>query len=163
MMAFAQQHHSLRCGGRLCASPMIVSASRLGGRRSARERPDISLRAEASPSNNGESSSATTSATKPPPSQQQQQQQQSQADRRQTQQESKDEFSWQEFLTSDLPGKLGIMIGLIALSRVGVYIRLPGVDVDAFAATMANSGVMGYAQRLDRHAHACNDLTTTAM
>ena len=29
-------------------------------------------------------------------------------------------------LCSDLPAKLGVLIGLIALSRVGVYIRLPG-------------------------------------
>ena len=40
-------------------------------------------------------------------------------------------------------------MGLIALSRVGVYIRLPGVDVDAFAANLAaNSGVMGYVDTL---------------
>ncbi|GAX74425.1 hypothetical protein CEUSTIGMA_g1874.t1 [Chlamydomonas eustigma] len=57
-------------------------------------------------------------------------------------------FSWKEFLSSDLPSKLGVLVGLIALSRVGVYIRLPGVDVDAFAATMANNGVMGYVDTL---------------
>lgn len=40
------------------------------------------------------------------------------------------------------------MVGLIVLSRVGVYIRLPGVDVDAFAETMKNSGLLGYVDAL---------------
>jgi hypothetical protein len=55
-----------------------------------------------------------------------------------------EQFSWQEFWGSDLPQKLGVLVGLIVLSRVGVYVRIPGVDVDAFAATMSSSGLMGY-------------------
>ena len=29
-------------------------------------------------------------------------------------------------------------------SRLGVYMRLPGVDVDRFAESMASGGLMGY-------------------
>lgn len=58
---------------------------------------------------------------------------------------SRDEaFSWKEFFASELPGKLGVLVGLIVLSRVGVYIRIPGVDVESFAAAMSNNGLMGY-------------------
>ena len=39
-------------------------------------------------------------------------------------------------------------MALILISRFGVYIRIPGVDIDAFAATMASSGVMGYVDAL---------------
>jgi len=59
-----------------------------------------------------------------------------------------DKFSWQEFFQSDLPKKLGILGALIVLSRIGVYIRLPGVDVDGFAETMSNSGLLGYVDAL---------------
>jgi len=34
------------------------------------------------------------------------------------------------------------------VSRLGVYVRLPGVDVDAFANTMANNGLLGYVDTL---------------
>lgn len=57
-------------------------------------------------------------------------------------------FSWQEFFKSDLPQKLGVLLGLIILSRLGVYVRIPGVDVDAFADTMKNSGLLGYVDAL---------------
>lgn len=63
-------------------------------------------------------------------------------------------FSWNEFINSELPGKLGILVGLIVLSRVGVYIRLPGVDIDAFAQTMSNSGLMGYVDGEENHVGA---------
>lgn len=59
-----------------------------------------------------------------------------------------DNFSWDEFIKSDLPKKLGGLLALIALSRVGVYIRLPGVDVDAFSDSLTNSGLMGYLDTL---------------
>ncbi|KXZ55679.1 hypothetical protein GPECTOR_2g1229 [Gonium pectorale] len=59
-----------------------------------------------------------------------------------------DKFSWQEFFNSDLPKKLGGLVALLLLSRVGVYIRLPGVDVDAFADSLTNSGLMGYIDTL---------------
>jgi len=40
------------------------------------------------------------------------------------------------FWSSGLPGKLAVMLGLVAFSRLGVYVRLPGVDVAAFAANV---------------------------
>eukprot|EP00798_Chlamydomonas_sp_ICE-L_P023324 gene23324-30566_t len=61
---------------------------------------------------------------------------------------SEEEFNWNDFMKGDLPKKLGALVALILLSRVGVYIRIPGVDVDAFAETIANSGVMGYVDTL---------------
>jgi hypothetical protein len=59
-----------------------------------------------------------------------------------------DGFSWGEFIKSDLPSKLAILLGLIAVSRLGVYIRLPGVDVDGFGQMMSNSGLLGYVDTL---------------
>ncbi|KAG2501670.1 hypothetical protein HYH03_000173 [Edaphochlamys debaryana] len=59
-----------------------------------------------------------------------------------------DKFSFQEFLGSDLPKKLGGLLALLLLSRVGVYIRLPGVDVDAFSDSLTNSGLLGYIDTL---------------
>ncbi|GLC70657.1 hypothetical protein PLESTF_001018800 [Pleodorina starrii] len=59
-----------------------------------------------------------------------------------------DGFSWTEFFNSDLPKKLGGLLALLLLSRVGVYIRLPGVDVDAFADSLTNSGLLGYIDTL---------------
>lgn len=86
---------------------------------------------------------AKSSSSSSQPSQQQQQQQRSSPLASQ-----EEEFSWQEFLRSELPKKLGILIGLIAFSRLGVYIRIPGVDVDAFAATMQNNGLLSYVDAL---------------
>ena len=36
------------------------------------------------------------------------------------------------------------MIMLIVVSRLGVSVRLPGVDVDAFANIIANNGLLVY-------------------
>ncbi len=36
----------------------------------------------------------------------------------------------------------------MVFSRVGVVIRLPGVDVDRFAETMAGGGLLGYIDAL---------------
>lgn len=36
------------------------------------------------------------------------------------------------------------MIALIAVSRVGVYDRLPGVDIERFSAAVSGSGLLGY-------------------
>jgi len=33
---------------------------------------------------------------------------------------------------------------LVVFSRIGVYMRLPGVDVDRFAESMQSGGLMGY-------------------
>lgn len=57
-------------------------------------------------------------------------------------------FSWSEFTKSGLPQKLGVLLGLIAFSRLGVYIRLPGVNVEGFAETMKSGGLLGYVDAL---------------
>ncbi|GMH33076.1 hypothetical protein BSKO_00910 [Bryopsis sp. KO-2023] len=57
-------------------------------------------------------------------------------------------FNFGEFVQGELPKKLGILLGLIAFSRLGVYIRLPGVDVNAFADKMAQGGLLGYVDTL---------------
>jgi hypothetical protein len=53
-----------------------------------------------------------------------------------------------DFLSGNLPGRLGVLLALIVLSRVGVYVRLPGVDVDRFAEAMSGSGLLGYIDTL---------------
>jgi len=45
-------------------------------------------------------------------------------------------------------GRLSLVLGLVILSRVGVYIRLPGVDVDAFAQNIQTGGLLGYVDAL---------------
>jgi hypothetical protein len=57
-------------------------------------------------------------------------------------------FSWSAFMSGPLPGKLAALLGLIVVSRVGVYVRLPGVDVDAFAGAMEGNGLLGYVDAL---------------
>ncbi|KAF6263589.1 SecY subunit domain-containing protein [Scenedesmus sp. NREL 46B-D3] len=59
-----------------------------------------------------------------------------------------DGFSWGSFLSGPLPGKLAALIGLIVVSRVGVYVRIPGVDVDAFSSAMQSNGLLGYVDAL---------------
>jgi len=51
-------------------------------------------------------------------------------------------------LATSLPLKLAALVGLVTLSRVGVFLRLPGVDADAFAASLASGGLMGYIDTL---------------
>jgi hypothetical protein len=63
-------------------------------------------------------------------------------------QQEEEGFSWSAFWNGPLPGKLAGLLGLIVLSRVGVYVRLPGVDVDAFGETMASNGLLGYVDAL---------------
>lgn len=57
-------------------------------------------------------------------------------------------FSWGSFFSGPLPGKLAALIGLIIVSRVGVYVRIPGVDVDAFSGAMQSNGLLGYVDAL---------------
>lgn len=57
-------------------------------------------------------------------------------------------FNWLEFFQGELPKKLAILLGLIIFSRVGVYIRLPGVNVEAFAERMQSGGLLGYVDTL---------------
>jgi len=53
-----------------------------------------------------------------------------------------------DFWSSKLPGKLATLVALLALSRVGVYIPLEGVDRAAFAQQVQSSGVLGYVDTL---------------
>ena len=53
-----------------------------------------------------------------------------------------------DFFSSDLPKKVAILLGLIIFSRLGVYVRLPGVDVDKFSEAMSGSGLLGYIDTL---------------
>lgn len=53
-----------------------------------------------------------------------------------------------DFFSGDLPKKLAILLGLLVFSRLGVYVRLPGVDVDRFADAMSSSGLLGYIDTL---------------
>eukprot|EP00775_Hariotina_reticulata_P012127 gene12127-12265_t len=51
-------------------------------------------------------------------------------------------------MSGPLPGKLAALVGLIIVSRVGVYARIPGVDVEAFSAAMQSNGLLGYVDAL---------------
>lgn len=88
----------------------------------------------------GEADAASTSAEQ----QARQQQRASTA----TSSTTEEGFSWQDFWRSELPQKLGVLVGLIALSRAGVYVRLPGVDVDGFSEMMSSSGLLSYIDTL---------------
>jgi protein transport protein SEC61 subunit alpha len=48
----------------------------------------------------------------------------------------------------DLPSKVAILLALIIFSRLGVYVRLPGVDVERFSQAMSGSGLLGYIDTL---------------
>jgi len=47
-----------------------------------------------------------------------------------------------------LLGKLAAMVALVVVSRIGVYERLPGVDVEAFGASLRSGGLLGYIDTL---------------
>lgn len=53
-----------------------------------------------------------------------------------------------DFIQGDLPKKLALLLGLLVFSRLGVYIRIPGVDVDRFAEQMQGAGLLGYIDAL---------------
>ncbi|BDA41534.1 Preprotein translocase subunit SECY, chloroplastic [Coccomyxa sp. Obi] len=59
-----------------------------------------------------------------------------------------DGFNFGNFMKGDLPGKLGLVLALIVFSRVGVYMRLPGVDVEKFSETVQSGGILGYIDAL---------------
>lgn len=46
-------------------------------------------------------------------------------------------FSMKNFIESGVPTKIGIVLGLVVVSRLGVYIHLPGVDVQAYQDAIA--------------------------
>jgi preprotein translocase SecY subunit len=52
------------------------------------------------------------------------------------------------FFQGELPGKLATLLGLLVVSRVGVYIPLPGVDRAAFEAAVGNNGLLAYVDNL---------------
>eukprot|EP00891_Asterochloris_glomerata_P001298 jgi/Astpho2/1298/Aster-06174 len=52
------------------------------------------------------------------------------------------------FTQGSLPKKLLVLLGLIAFSRLGVYLRVPGVDVDAFEKSIKGGGLLGYIDAL---------------
>jgi preprotein translocase subunit SecY len=47
-------------------------------------------------------------------------------------------------LPAPLLKKIALLVGLVAASRVGVYDRLPGVDVARFSEAVASNGLLGY-------------------
>lgn len=63
-------------------------------------------------------------------------------------QQDDQKFDFGAFVKGDLPKKLGIMLALVAFSRLGVYIRLPGVDVAKFEQSMQGGGLLGYIDAL---------------
>ena len=48
----------------------------------------------------------------------------------------------------NLPGKIGTILALLVVSRVGTYIPISGVDRAAFAESLAGGGVLGYVDTL---------------
>ncbi|KAJ9511646.1 pre protein translocase secY subunit [Haematococcus lacustris] len=112
-------------------------------RRAAHQRRSLLIRSAVSEEKPDTQSTALQPAT---PSQQASQPQQQRSSRPVGRDD--DSFSWSEFLKSDLPAKLALLLGLVTVSRLGVYIRLPGVDVDGFAAMMQGSGLLGYVDTL---------------
>jgi len=56
--------------------------------------------------------------------------------------------NWGNFFNGDLPGKVGTVLLLLALSRVGVYIPIDGVDRAAFAESMSQGGLLSYVDTL---------------
>eukprot|EP00899_Mesostigma_viride_P007169 jgi/Mesvir1/16453/Mv12093-RA.1 len=56
---------------------------------------------------------------------------------------------FQTFFSGNLPTRLIVLLALLVLSRVGVYIPLPGVDRAAFAANVVKEGgLLGYVDTL---------------
>ena len=47
-------------------------------------------------------------------------------------------------LSPNLWKKIGLLVALVAASRVGVYDRLPGVDVAKFSEAVSSNGLLGY-------------------
>ena len=54
----------------------------------------------------------------------------------------------ENFFNSKLPNKILQLLALIAISRAGVYIPLPGVDTKAFAETLQGGGLLSYIDTL---------------
>jgi hypothetical protein len=57
---------------------------------------------------------------------------------------SRDKGSTGSGLPLELLKKIALLIGLVAASRVGVYDRLPGVDVARFSEAVSSNGLLGY-------------------
>ena len=54
----------------------------------------------------------------------------------------------ENFFNSNLPNKILQLLVLIAISRAGVYIPLPGVDTKAFGETLQEGGLLSYIDTL---------------
>ena len=61
---------------------------------------------------------------------------------------SKDQITWETFTRSQIPSKLLKMLGLLILSRVGVYIPLPGIDTAAFSKNFESASILGFIDAL---------------
>ena len=48
------------------------------------------------------------------------------------------------FLPPKLVQKIGLLVAFVAASRIGVYDRLPGVDIAKFSEAVSSNGVLGY-------------------
>jgi hypothetical protein len=60
-----------------------------------------------------------------------------------------DEDFFGNFMGGNLPGKIGTILALLVVSRVGTYIPISGVDRAAFAESLAGGGgVLGYVDTL---------------
>ena len=60
-----------------------------------------------------------------------------------------DEDFFGNFMGGNLPGKIGTILALLIVSRVGTYIPISGVDRAAFAESLAGGGgVLGYVDTL---------------
>eukprot|EP00667_Euglena_gracilis_P004823 EG_transcript_4847 len=53
-----------------------------------------------------------------------------------------------DFFGGDLPKKFLVLLSLLALSRLGVYVPLPGVDIQSFGEAVKSSGMLGYVDTL---------------
>lgn len=53
-----------------------------------------------------------------------------------------------DFMKGQLPKKIGALLAMLLLSRVGVYIPVEGVDRAAFAEKISSSGLLGYIDTL---------------
>jgi len=61
---------------------------------------------------------------------------------------SNKEANWGNFFKGKLPQKVGTILLLLSLSRLGVYIPIDGVDRAAFAESLGQGGLLGYVDTL---------------
>lgn len=59
-----------------------------------------------------------------------------------------EEADWGKFFQGKLPGKIATVLLLLAVSRIGVYIPIDGVDRAAFAESLGSNGMLSYVDQL---------------